>query len=102
VLHLGQNVSEMLTVLAALAMPGMRPILGTLQRRLGRIAGAPLDSDDVRWGDAGDLRQLPLGQATSLARLGELETEGEPGAGTPGAARPVQESRWPSALQPTR
>jgi hypothetical protein len=41
--------------------------------------GFPLDPADVRLGDARDLRQLPLGQAASLARLGELEAKSEPG-----------------------
>ena len=35
-LHLGENVSEMLAVLAAFAVPGMRSILGSLERRLGQ------------------------------------------------------------------
>src|ERR1700682_3097110 len=36
VLHLREYVAEMLTVLAALAMPGMRSIFGTLKSRLGQ------------------------------------------------------------------
>src|ERR1700730_14986789 len=43
VLHLGKNVAEMLAVLAALAMPGMRPIFGTPKRRLGQYL---VDSPD--------------------------------------------------------
>src|SRR5258708_32239356 len=36
VLHLSENVSEMLAVLAAFAVPGVPSILGTLERRLGQ------------------------------------------------------------------
>ena len=35
-LHLSENVSEMLAVLAAFTVPGMRSIFGSPERRLGQ------------------------------------------------------------------
>ena len=40
ILHLGQDVAQMLAVLAALAMPGMRAIRGPLQRRLAQVSAS--------------------------------------------------------------
>src|SRR5580704_13431506 len=53
VLHLGKNVAEMLAVLAALAMPRMRPIFGTLKRRLGQHFVDALDPGRLNVGQSG-------------------------------------------------
>src|SRR4030088_1590950 len=53
VLHLGKNVAEMLAVLAALAMPGMRSIFGPLKRRLGQDLIDSLDPSHVNVGQSG-------------------------------------------------
>src|SRR4030081_3187902 len=52
VLHLREKVTEMFTVLAALAMPGMRAICGTLKRRLGKYPVDTLDPCCLNFGQA--------------------------------------------------